>query len=85
MQHLAREMRGIPNFLLKEYLVELGGVLLDEDTIAGEGWRVRVTKLEPYQYFSLQVGQSLLEMDLDEQIAEDFLQRFAMKTLRAGA
>lgn len=85
MQHLAREMRGIPNFLLKEYLVELGGVLLDEDTIAGEGWRVRVTKLEPYQYFSLQVGQSLLEMDLDEHIADDFLQRFAMKTMRAGA
>ena len=85
MQHLTREMRGIPHFLLKEYLVELGGVQVDENTIAGKGWLVRLTKMEPYKYFSLQVGQTLLEMDLEEPAAEDFLQRFAMKTLRAGA
>lgn len=85
MQQLMREMRGIPHFLLKEYLIELGGVLLDENTIAGDGWRVRLTKMEPYKYFSLQVGQTLLEMELEDEVAEDFLQRFAMKTLRAGA
>ena len=85
MQHITREMRGIPNFLLKEYLVELGGAALDEDTIAGNGWRVRVTKMEPFKFFSLQVGQSLLEMELEDEVADDFQQRFAMKTLRAGA
>jgi hypothetical protein len=85
MQQLTREMRGIPHFLLKEYLVELGGALLDENTIAGAGWRVRLTKMEPYKIFSIQVGQTLLEMELEDDIAEDFLQRFAKKTLRAGA
>jgi len=85
MQKISREMRGIPYFLLKEYLVELGGTLLDEHTVAGAGWQVRLTKLEPYKVFSLQVGQTLLEMELEEAVAEDFLQRFAMKTLRAGA
>lgn len=85
MQQLTREMRGIPYFLLKEYLVELGGTLLDENTVSGPGWRVRLTKLEPYKFFSLQVGQSLLEMDLEDDAAEDFLQRFTMKTMRAGA
>jgi hypothetical protein len=78
-------MRGIPNFLLKEYLVELGGALQGEDTIVGPGWRVRVTQMEPYKFFSLQVGQSLLEMELEDEVAEDFQQRFALKTLRAGA
>jgi hypothetical protein len=85
MRQLTREMRGIPHFLLKEYLVELGGALLDENTVAGPGWRVRLTKMEPFKIFSIQVGQTLLEMELEDDIAEDFLQRFAKKTLRAGA
>jgi hypothetical protein len=41
--------------------------------------------MEPFKIFSIQVGQTLLEMELDEKVAEDFLERFAMKTLRAGA
>jgi hypothetical protein len=84
MQTLTREMRGIPHFLLKEYLVELGGTLVAEDLIAGPGWQVRLTKMEPYRFHSLQVGQTLLEIEMEEPVAEDFLQRFALKTLRAG-
>jgi hypothetical protein len=85
MQVITREIRGIPYFLLKEYLVELGGVPVDENFIQGDGWRVRLTKMEPFKLYSLQVGQSRLDMELEEHIADDFLQRFAMKTLRAGA
>lgn len=85
MRTITREMRGIPYFLLKEYLVELGGVLEAEDLVAGNGWKVKLTKLEPYKYFSLQVGQTRLEMQLEESLADDFLEKFAMKTLRAGA
>ena len=85
MQTITREIRGIPYFLLKEYLVELGGTLSDENLVVGDGWSVRLTKLAPYKLHSLQVGQTRLEMELEERVAEDFLQRFAMKTLRAGA
>ncbi len=85
MQTLTREMRGIPFFLLKEYLVELGGVLDEDDVVTGKGWAVRLTKMEPYKFFSLQVGQTRLDMELNDEVAEDFLERFAMKTLRAGA
>lgn len=85
MQTLTREMRGIPYFLLKEYLLELGGRLAEADLVVGEGWSVRLTKMEPFKLHSLQVGQTRLEMELEEGVADDFLQRFAMKTLRAGA
>lgn len=85
MQTISREMRGIPYFLLKEYLQELGGVLVEENLVRGEGWSVRLIKMEPYKFHSLQVGQTCLEMELEDYVAEDFLQRFAMKTLRAGA
>jgi len=85
MQSITREMRGIPFFLLKEYLVELGGVLEGDDLVTGAGWVVKLTKMAPYKLHSLQVGQTRLDMQLDEAVADDFLKRFAMKTLRAGA
>lgn len=85
MQIIIREMRGIPYFLLKEYLQELGGSLLDDDLIAGEGWRVHLERIEPFRIGSLEVGQTRLTIEVEDENAEDFLQRFALKTLRAGA
>ncbi|MBI5842085.1 MAG: DUF1952 domain-containing protein [Chloroflexi bacterium] len=85
MQTIIREMRGIPYFLLREYLQELGGTLVDEDLVRGEGWSVRLERMEPFRLGSLEVGQTRLTMELDESVAEDFLARFVMKTLRAGA
>lgn len=85
MRTISRVMRGIPYFLLKEYLVELGGTIVEENLIRGEGWQVRLTKMEPYRLFSISVGQSQLDMELEEDIADNFLHRFGLKTLRAGA
>jgi len=80
-----REIRGIPYFLLKEYLQELGGTLVEENVVAGDGWRVHLERIAPFRIGSLEVGQTRLTMELEDEKAEDFLQRFAMKTLRAGA
>ena len=84
MRTIVHEMRGIPYYLLKEYLQELGGTLDDEDFIQGDGWSVKIEKMEPYRLFSLSVGQSRLTMELEERVADDFLERFQKKTLRAG-
>ncbi|HKJ37181.1 MAG TPA: DUF1952 domain-containing protein [Anaerolineales bacterium] len=84
MQKIVHEMRGIPNYLLKEYLQELGGTLIGEDLIKGDGWSVKVEKMEPFKLFSLTVGQSRLTMELEDDVADDFLERFKKKTLRAG-
>ena len=85
MQTIVREMRGIPYLLLKEYLQELGGTLEGEDLICGAGWTVQLERMEPFRLGSLEVGQTRLTMELNDEVAEDFLARFAMKTLRAGA
>lgn len=85
MQTIVREMRGIPYFLLKEYLQELGGSLADENLILGDGWSVRLERMEPFRLGSLEVGQTRLTMELEDRISEDFQQRFFKKTLRAGA
>lgn len=84
MRTIVHEMRGIPYFLLKEYLQEMGGTLVDENLIRGEGWSVRLEKMEPFRLGSLSVGQTRLTMELDDHVADDFLERFRKKTFRAG-
>lgn len=84
MQTIVSEMRGIPYFLLKEYLQELGGSLVDENLIRGDGWSVRLERMDPFRLGSLAVGQTRLTMELEERVAEDFQERFFKKTLRAG-
>ncbi len=85
MQTIVREMRGIPYFLLKEYLQEMGGVIASENVVRGTGWTVTLERMEPFRLGSLEVGQTRLIMELDDLVARDFVERFNLKTLRAGA
>lgn len=85
MQTIVREMRGIPFFLLKEYLQEMGGVETEENFIEGDGWAVRLEKMEPFRLHSISVGQTRLTMELEDYAAEKFIEVFGKKTLRAGA
>ena len=85
MRHIVREMRGIPFFLLREYLEELGGKTVSEDRVEGSGWSVRLTRMEPFRLGSLSVGQTCLEIEIEENQVDEFMERFSMKTLRAGA
>ena len=85
MRHIVREMRGIPFFLLREYLEEMGGKAVSEDRVEGSGWSVRLTRMEPFRLGSLSVGQTCLEIKIEENQADEFMERFSMKTLRAGA
>lgn len=84
MQTSERVVRGIPYELLKEYLQELGGTLVEPNLIVGAGWRVRLERLERFRLGSLAVGQTRLIVELEEAVAEDFERRFFKKTLRAG-
>ena len=85
MQTLVREMRGIPLWLLREYLQELGGTAIADNLVRAEGWSVCLTRLEPFRLGSLVVGQTRLDIEIEDQLADAFLEAFAKKTLRAGA
>ena len=84
MQTIVREMRGIPYFLLKEYLQEMGGTLEEENLVRGEGWSVRLERMEPFRIGSLSVGQTRLTIEIEDHLVEPFLVQFGKKTLRAG-
>jgi hypothetical protein len=84
MQIIVHEMRGIPYFLLKEYLQEMGGKEIEENLIQGDGWSVRLERMEPFRLFSISVGQTRLTVEMEDHVADDFTERFRKKTLRAG-
>ena len=79
-----REIRGLPIWLLREYLEQAGGRVLDEGCVEGEGWVARVTQIEDYRIGSLSVGQVRLEIEADESALLDLLARLEPKLLRAG-
>lgn len=85
MQTIVREMRGIPLWLLREYLQEMGGTAIDDGLVRAEGWSVRLTRMEPFRLGSLAVGQTQLDIEIEDQLVDAFLEAFAKKTLRAGA
>ena len=45
---------------------------------------MRLTRMEPFRLGSISVGQTQLQIDIEEDQADDFMERFFLKTLRAG-
>jgi hypothetical protein len=84
MRTFTQDIRGIPFFLLQEYLQEMGGKPGEGGLIHATGWTVRMTRLEPFRLGSLEIGQTRLEVQIEEQLADDFLDSLSKKTLRAG-
>ncbi len=81
---IVREIRGIPFFLLVMYLQEMGGKLLSEGYLQAPGWEATLTRMEPFRIGSLAVGQTRLEICIEESLVDEFIARFGQKTLRAG-
>jgi len=78
-------MRGIPFFLLREYLEELGGTATSEDRVEGPGWQADLERMQPFRLGSLSVGQTRVILKIEDHLADEFMERFSLKTLRAGA
>ena len=76
---------GIPLWLLREYLEELGGKADGESRVMGEGWTAEITKIEPNVVGSLRVGRVQLELQGDPDAIARLKPDLEKKTLRAGA
>ena len=77
------DLRGIPLWLLRNYIQELGGLPAADGWLAGAGWQARLTELEDYHIGSLQVGQVRLEWRADE-LAQDRTWPLLEKKLMRG-
>ncbi len=80
-----RLVRGIPLWLLREYLQELGGVVDGNGRVVGEGWIATLTPMEPFKLGSLRVGQLELQLEGTQDALDQLEPRLDKKTMRAGA
>lgn len=74
----------IPLWLMREYLVELGGQQVADDAVSGEGWQARLTRVEDFQLGSLRVGQVHLQVHGDAQAIERLRPALDKKLIRGG-
>ncbi len=81
---MSREVRGIPLWLLREYLVELGGKAESDYAVVGNGWRVDLVQIEDYTIGSLSVGQVRLDFSGDEAALARIQELLEPKLVRAG-
>ena len=84
MKHIVDEIRGIPLWLMREYLEEAGGQAMGDDQIIGDGWAARLTQMEPFRLGSLSVGQVKLELEGEEEAIACVMTSLEPKLMRAG-
>jgi len=77
-------LRGIPLWLLREYIEELGAQARDDGMLHGEGWQARLTQVEDFQVGSLKVGQVRLELDGEAASLAVVRPKLEKKLWRAG-
>lgn len=79
-----KQVYGIPLWLMKKYLADLGATETAENVMCGDGWQAVVSKSEPARIGSLVVGRIEVEFSGDQPALDDMLERLHWKTLRGG-
>ncbi len=75
---------GVPLWLMKVYLTDLGATETAENVMVGDGWQAIVRKSEPARIGSLVVGRIEVEFLGDETAIEAVLEKLHWKTMRGG-
>lgn len=78
------EYYGVPLWLMKEYLADLGGVETDENVMVADGWRAELSKAEPHRVGSLVIGGTAVEFLGDDAALSALFAKLHWKTLRGG-
>lgn len=84
MATIDRVIRGIPAWLMGEYLQEMGGVAAGNGRYTHPQWSADVRQIEDYQLGALRVGQIHFLVDIHDEARPHFEQRLHLKLLRGG-
>lgn len=84
MATIEQVIRGIPAWLMGEYLQEMGGEKAGNGRYIHPQWSVTVTQIEDYQLGSLRIGQIQFQVDIANDALEQFHHRLHLKLLRGG-
>ena len=75
---------GVPLWLMKEYLGQLGAQEVADNVMAAEHWRADLRKADPRRIGSLVVGGTTATFYGEKQALEAMFERLHWKTLRGG-
>ena len=75
---------GVPIWLMKKYMADLGATETAENIMAGEGWQAVISKSEPARIGSLVVGRIEVELSGKQQVLDNLVERLHWKTMRGG-
>ncbi|MBE2238611.1 MAG: DUF1952 domain-containing protein [Caldilineaceae bacterium] len=75
---------GVPLWLMKDYLAQLGGREVAEDAMEGDGWRAELRKAERRHIGSLSIGGAAVVFVGEQATLDALFERLHWKTLRGG-
>jgi hypothetical protein len=79
-----REYHGIPLWAISGYLVELGGTMIREDYVGGEGWSATLRQGEPFTPGAIRFETVYIHFKGDATVLKRVLATFDLKMIRAG-
>lgn len=81
---LDEKLRGIPLWLVRDYLRAMGGQETADGRLAGQGWTVRLSQAEDFAIGSLRVGQVRLEVWGAPDLVGPFRAALGRRLMRGG-
>ncbi len=78
------QMRGIGPAIIRQYLVDLGGVETEGGTVVGHGWSAKVEAGAPIHIRAIRLGQTIVTFAGDDQAVEEVAAALKDKAIRAG-
>ena len=84
MVRYEKMVRGIPLWLLQEYLQEMGGTSRNAGQIDTPHWSASLTQIEDFQLGSLRVGQVEIKIEGEAEAMQQLQLVLEKKLLRAG-
>ncbi|RMF03422.1 MAG: DUF1952 domain-containing protein [Chloroflexi bacterium] len=75
---------GIPLWLMKKYLADLGATEVEENVMQTDDWTAKVAKGEPHRLGSLVVGRIDVELSGDPDVLDNLVEKLHWKTMRGG-
>ena len=84
MARIERRVHGVPIWLMREYLLDLGGQEAGEGKVVGNGWSARYARVEDYKIGSLVIGAVHLEIEGKENALATLEPDLNLKLMRGG-
>lgn len=84
MKDIIWDVNSVPEWLVQEYLVELGGQASAQGLVQGDGWRAEFKKIDDFKLGSIKVGRVRLKLSGEDSVLDTILPRLERKLMRGG-